>query len=66
MNPIHVSVVNTQARIFAERLKVGQVLRRAGLQPSTWWRWTQGAEPKISSLEKVDAAIDAILEERSA
>ncbi len=49
--------------MFAGRLKLGEVLNRADVRRSTWWRWTQGAEPKFSTLAKVRQAIDAKLSE---
>ncbi len=66
MKAIHPTVVDLQARMFAERLKIAEVMRQADLRPSTWWRWTQGAEPKISSVEKVRQAIEAAVQARAA
>ena len=43
--------------MFARRLRLGQVLSRAGVNRSTWARWVAGAEPKKSTLQKVDAAL---------
>ena len=64
--PIHPAVVALQARMFANRLKIGPILNRADVTPSTWWRWTRGAEPKMSTLARVSDAIDAKLAEREA
>ncbi len=63
---IHPEVVELQSRIFAGQLNLSQVLNRADVRRSTWWRWTQGAEPKFSTLAKVRQAIDAKLSEREA
>ena len=62
--PIHPEVVALQARLFQHRFKIGQILNRCGVSPSTWWRWTQGAEPKMSTLAKMTAAVDAKLGEK--
>ena len=64
--PIHALVVELQARMFAHRLKVAHVLNRADVRTSTWWRWTQGAEPKMSTLARVGAAIEAKIAEKTA
>ena len=58
--PIHPLVIDLQARMFANRLKPGNVVRQAGLNPSTWWRWTKGAEPKLSTLKAVSETIDRL------
>lgn len=54
-------VVAIQARIFAHRLKFGPVLNRAAINRSTWSRWVNGAEPKLSNLEAVNRAIDDMI-----
>lgn len=64
MKSMRPEVVTLQARIFAERLKLGQVLNRAGLNRSTWSRWVSGSEPKLSNLDAMNAAIDAKIAER--
>lgn len=64
MKPIRPEVVALQSRIFSAQLKLGEVLTSAGLKQSTWWRWVHGAEPKLSSLEAVSAAIETKLAER--
>ncbi len=66
MNEINPLVVELQARMFAGGLRIGEVLRKAGLERTTWWRWTQGAEPKFSSVEKMKTAIEEIQRERAA
>lgn len=63
--PIDEEVVAIHARLFAERLKLGEVLNRAGVARSTWSRWARGSiEPKKSTLRRVHAAIDAKVEEK--
>lgn len=65
--PVESEVVALQARIFAGRLKLNEVLNRAGVNRSTWFRWVRGdAEPKLSTLRKIGAAIDAKLQEKNA
>ena len=58
--PILPEVVDLQTRMFVGRLKLGEVLTHARVKRSTWWRWTQGAEPKRQTLKKVSDAIDAL------
>jgi hypothetical protein len=55
-----------QAQMFAARLRLGPVLKRAGMSPGTWSRWTRGAEPKLSSLQAVQTAIHQMLLDREA
>lgn len=62
--PIHPEVVKVQGRIFASRLKVTKLLAEAGIAGSTWARWRSGAEPKMSSLDKLNAVIDKSVEAR--
>ena len=64
--PIDDEVIALQARIFAGRLKIGDVLRGAGVHRSTWSRWVAGAEPKLGTLRKVAEAVDAKLADQSA
>lgn len=59
--PIHSEVVRLQSRIFAGRLKLSHVLSKAEVHRSTWARWVEGAEPKFSTIESIDRAIDALL-----
>ena len=63
MKEIHPLVLDIQSRIFAHRLRVLSVMSRAGVDASTWWRWTQGAEPKLGTLDRVNRAIDEAIEE---
>lgn len=60
MKPIDSDVVALQARIFARRLRLGAVLSKAGVNRSTWARWVAGAEPKKSTLQKVDEAVSIL------
>lgn len=41
------------------------VLKRAGVAYSTWTRWKQGADPQLSTLDRVLAALDELIEERA-
>lgn len=62
--PIDPEVVRIQSVMFEHRLKIGEVLNRAGVKRATWWRWTQGSEPRVSNLRKVAAAVEAKVEEK--
>jgi hypothetical protein len=42
------------------------ILRRSGVSPSTTWNWlNNGAEPKKSTLKKLNDALDAEIAERA-
>lgn len=63
--PIDPRVVDLNARIFAGRLDLRQVLNRAGVPRSTWWRWVKlGSDPRRDTLAKIDSAITAKLIEK--
>lgn len=65
--PIDPRVVDLNSRIFAGRLVLSEVLNRAGVPFSTWWRWVKhGAEPRRDTIGKVDRAITAKLAEKEA
>lgn len=57
-------VVELQARIFAHRLKLPAVLKRAGVHRSSWHRWSHGGDVRNSSIAKMRTAIDGMIEER--
>lgn len=61
--PIDPRVVDLNARIFAGRLVLNEVLTRAGVPRSTWARWKAGSDPRRATLEKVDVAITQKLNE---
>lgn len=56
-------VVALQARMFAYRLKLPDVLKRAGVHRSSWWRWSRGGDVRMKSLGAVREAIDAMIAE---
>lgn len=64
--PIDPEVIRLQSRIFAGKLRVGEVLNRAGIKRSTWWHWTKGAIPSLPNIRRMDAAITAKLDEKDA
>lgn len=64
--PIDPRVVDLNARIFAGRLTLKDVLRRAQVPPSTWLRWRKGGDPRRATLAKIDSAITSILTEQEA
>lgn len=62
IQPIHREIVRLQSRVFENRLKLSKVLERAGVQRSSWARYvSDGSEPKISTVEKIDAAIEEMV-----
>lgn len=65
-NPIDPRVVDLHARIFAGRLVLNKVLRRAGVAPSTWTRLKAGSDPRRATLEKIDQAITQMITEQEA
>lgn len=64
--PIDPRVVDLNTRIFAHRLVVKDVLRRASVPPSTWTRWKAGADARRATLDKVDQAITQLINEQEA
>jgi transcriptional regulator with XRE-family HTH domain len=47
----------------ASKLNTGilDVLRRAGVNESTWWRWKTGkASPTLKTLQRIEAVLDEI------
>lgn len=64
LKPIDDDVVALQARIFAGRLKLNEVLNRAHVNRSTWSRWVKGGDPKKSTIKRIHQAIDAKIGER--
>ena len=57
-------VVELQARIFAHRLKLPAVLKRAGVHRSSWHRWSHGGDVRNSTIAKMRTAIDDMIGER--
>jgi len=66
VRPIHPLVVDVYARVFANRLKLPVVLKRAKVCRQSWWRWTQGVVPRLESLDRISTAIDQLIEEKDA
>jgi transposase-like protein len=56
------------ARISRSGFSIAQVCRRADIQQSSYTRWrkfaddeTQGTEPRVSSLAKLEAALNQLI-----
>lgn len=62
IKPIAPEVVALRADMFAKQLRLGVVLREAKVNPSTWTRWTKGADPKASTLSAMRGAIERLCE----
>lgn len=47
-------------RAAAADVPITDILNRAGVAATTWWRWTTGKyEPRLSMLRKVQAALES-------
>lgn len=48
-------------------IPIDDVLKRAGVANTTWWRWTEGHFlPRLSTLRKVRAALNDEIERKDA
>lgn len=53
-------VAEIEARAAAANVNITDVLKRAGIATTTWWRWSEGHfAPRLSTLRKVRGALDA-------
>jgi transcriptional regulator with XRE-family HTH domain len=55
-------VTPTEITALAERrgLKMSDVLKAAGINHSTWWRWQRGKyQPRAESVERIKKALNA-------
>jgi hypothetical protein len=62
--PIDPEVIDLNTAMFQHRLKLGGVLARAEISPSTWFRWAQGSTPKVDTLRRVKAAVESMIAEQ--
>lgn len=62
--PIDPEVVRLNTLRFSHRIKVGEALERAQIAPSTWARWKEGAEPRLQTLRRFEAAVVALIQEK--
>lgn len=60
-------IVEIESRATTAGVEIGDVLKRAGVASTTWWRWSEGHfDPRLSTLRKVRAALDAEIADRAA
>lgn len=60
-------VAEIEARAAAANVNIADVLRRAGIASTTWWRWSEGHfGPRLSTLRKVKDALEAEIAQRVA
>jgi hypothetical protein len=52
-------------RATKAHVSINQLMKRARLQNSTFWRWQQGSEPHPVTLQKLSDALDAIEAEKA-
>lgn len=57
-------VIALNRRRREAKVRVGTLMLRAGLHPTTWSGWQAGVLPKLSNLRAAEAALDAIVAER--
>jgi hypothetical protein len=55
-------IISIETRARSAGLRMGDVVKRAGLAYSTWTRWKLGSDPQLSHLRRVEEALDAELE----
>jgi len=66
MEPVHPMIVGLQARVFANRLDMPKVLRRAKVGRATWWRWVKrDGDPRLNTLDRISRAIDEMIAEQT-
>ena len=59
-------IVAIEAAAKRADLAMGEILRDAGVNPSTWWRWKRGkVDPGLSLFRRVEAALAARLNNHS-
>jgi transcriptional regulator with XRE-family HTH domain len=47
-----------EATAKAQGMKMSDVLRRANIAHSTWWRWKKGRfSPRFATVEKIEKAL---------
>lgn len=53
-------VIDLAQRAKAANVRMSDVLAECGVAVSTWWRWRErGADPKLTTLRRLQAALDA-------
>ena len=60
MDTIAPEVIDLQSRIWSNRLRVAQVIRKAEVAPSTWTRWVNGSQPNLRTLRRVSLAVEVL------
>jgi hypothetical protein len=57
-------IVEMERRLSERRLPVAELCRRAGIKPTTWWRWKNGAfAPSYRKGKQAQEAFDALMAE---
>jgi hypothetical protein len=52
------AILDIQLQVAQARLDINDVLRMAGINRVTWWRWTSGKfSPRAASLAKINIAL---------
>lgn len=59
----HPQVVEIYAAVFAEGLKITQVLDRAGVNGSTWTAYRKGVAPLVTTIDRLRAALRELVAE---
>ncbi len=48
-----------QARADAQGIPIADLLRKAGINRVTWWRWSTGRfQPRAGTVERIEAALN--------
>ena len=63
--PMHPEVVRLQSRAFEHRVRITAALADAGINRRLWQMWKAGVTPRDETLDNLDQAITALMEEAS-
>ncbi len=59
-------VIDLHIRMIRHGLRLGEVLKRAGVSRASWRRWKNGGDARMSSVLRIEAAIADMITERAA
>ena len=64
MSEPHKDAIRVASRAFAANIPFPQVLKRAQVGRSTWWRMRNGKDFRASVIQRLDIAIDELAREQ--
>ncbi len=68
MRPMDIQPDHIRDRAYKARISINQLMKRAGLPNSTFWRWDTGriSKPHPITLSRIIDALEAVESERAA